>query len=254
MSLVLIIKEGGETNKTKHTLFSVCCRYELVIVYVPFFLRHIQGKTNTAEYPGATCPTVHLIWSPIPCSVTLPADQSQGRWGYLLVVANTLECAETNYDEGLSLMSTGNLRPSQEKAWKELWLNSRVEVTGSETLSKALIGCMFYLLSAFPSIHDTSSDFGGVSPGGLSNGGDGQDYWGHVFWDQVSRLAVDAWLSDLYYCMLTHVTSSNVLQQDIWMYPSIALFYPKLARAVLEYRVRTIDGAKDNAEKQGFKV
>ena len=38
------------------------------------------------------------------------------------------------------------------------------------------------------------------------------------------------------------------------MYPSIGLFYPQLARAVLEYRVRTVDGAKDNAEKQGYKV
>ena len=38
------------------------------------------------------------------------------------------------------------------------------------------------------------------------------------------------------------------------MYPAIALFYPRLARAVLEYRVRTIDGAKDNAQKQGYKV
>lgn len=38
------------------------------------------------------------------------------------------------------------------------------------------------------------------------------------------------------------------------MYPGIALFYPKLAQAVLEYRVRTRDGAKDNALKQGYKV
>lgn len=38
------------------------------------------------------------------------------------------------------------------------------------------------------------------------------------------------------------------------MYPGIALFYPKLARSVLEYRVGTIEGAKDNAQKQGFKV
>uniref|UniRef100_A0A4W5KUE6 Glycoside hydrolase family 65 central catalytic domain-containing protein n=1 Tax=Hucho hucho TaxID=62062 RepID=A0A4W5KUE6_9TELE len=84
---------------------------------------------------------------------------------------------------------------------------------------------MFYLLSAFPSLHEAPGHFGGVSPGGLSNGGSGQDYWGHVFWDQ-----------------------------DTWMYPSIGLFYPQLARAVLQYRVRTVDGAKDNAEKQGYKV
>uniref|UniRef100_A0A3B5MSM0 Protein-glucosylgalactosylhydroxylysine glucosidase n=1 Tax=Xiphophorus couchianus TaxID=32473 RepID=A0A3B5MSM0_9TELE len=165
-----------------------------------------------------------LIWTPVPSTVSLPPEQTKARWGFILVVANSLEDAKSSYDEGLNLMATGNLRPSHEKAWKELWLQSKVEVMGSETLSKAVVGCMFYLLSAFPSIHDTSSYFGGLSPGGLSNGGDGQDYWGHVFWDQ-----------------------------DIWMYPGIALFYPKLARSVLEYRVGTIDGAKDNAQKQGYK-
>lgn len=152
-------------------------------------------------------------------------------------------------------MATGNLRPSHEKAWKELWLQSKLEVTGSERLGKALIGCMFYLLSAFPSIHDTSNSFGGVSPGGLSNGGDGQDYWGHVFWDQVSLVGVDGYLCYLH-LWLNAVDHSYpaLLWQDIWMYPGIAFFYPKLARAVLEYRVRTRDGAKDNAQKQGYKV
>ncbi|XP_034542522.1 protein-glucosylgalactosylhydroxylysine glucosidase [Notolabrus celidotus] len=185
---------------------------------------HIQGKTSSAEFPGGSCPEVHLIWTPIPSSLTLLPEQSQARWGFILIVANSLDTAEDNFDEGLNLMASGNLRPSHEKAWKELWLQSQMEVVGSESLCKALIGCLFYLLSAFPSIHDTSGSFGGVSPGGLSNGGDGQDYWGHVFWDQ-----------------------------DIWMYPGIALFYPKLARSVLEYRVGTVDGAKDNAQKQGYK-
>ncbi|XP_074533176.1 protein-glucosylgalactosylhydroxylysine glucosidase [Halichoeres trimaculatus] len=185
---------------------------------------HILGKTSSPEIPGGSCPEVHLIWTPVPSSLTLLPEQSQARWGFILIAANSLDTAETTYDKGLNLMATGNLRPSHEKAWQELWLQSKMEVVGSERLCKALIGCLFYLLSAFPSIHDTSGSFGGVSPGGLSNGGDGQDYWGHVFWDQ-----------------------------DIWMYPGIALFYPKLARAVLEYRVGTLDGAKDNAQKQGYK-
>ncbi|KAM7414708.1 hypothetical protein PAMA_019493 [Pampus argenteus] len=186
--------------------------------------RYIHGQTTTAEFPEGSCPAVHLIWTLIPSTLTLLPEQSEARWGFILVVANSLGDAEANFDKGLNLMASGNLRPSHEHAWKELWLQSKVEVTGSDSLCKALIGCMFYLLSAFPSIHDTSSSFGGVSPGGLSNGGDNQDYWGHVFWDQ-----------------------------DIWMYPAIALFYPKLARAVLEYRVRTVDGAKHNAQKQGYK-
>ncbi|XP_017261100.1 protein-glucosylgalactosylhydroxylysine glucosidase isoform X2 [Kryptolebias marmoratus] len=186
--------------------------------------RHIRGQTTTAEFPGGSCPEVHLIWTPVPPAVTLLPEQAKARWGFLLVVANSSDAAEALYDEGLSLMATGDLRPSHEKAWKELWLQSEVEVKGSDGLCRALVGCLFYLLSAFPSIHDTSGSFGGVSPGGLSNGGDGQDYWGHVFWDQ-----------------------------DIWVYPGIALFYPRLARAVLEYRVGTVDGARDNAQKQGYK-
>lgn len=186
--------------------------------------RHIYGQPTTAEYPGSDRPTVHLIWTDIPSTLTLNSGQSQTRWGFILVAANSLEGAESSFDIGLNLMASGSLRSSHENAWKELWLQSKIEVVGSETLCKALIGCMFYLLSSFLSIHDTSGSFGGVSPGGLSNGGDGQDYWGHVFWDQ-----------------------------DIWMYPGIALFYPKLAQSVLEYRVRTIDGARDNAQKQGYK-
>lgn len=163
-------------------------------VYIPLSLSHIQGKVTEAEFPGASCPEVHLIWTPIPPTLTLLPEQSQARWGFILAVANSLDAVEANYDEGLNLMASGNLRPSHMKAWKELWLQSTVEVTGSESLCKALIGCMFYLLSAFPSIHETSSSFGGVSPGGLSNGGDGQDYWGHIFWDQVRPAAVDGML------------------------------------------------------------
>ncbi|XP_019712709.1 protein-glucosylgalactosylhydroxylysine glucosidase isoform X3 [Hippocampus comes] len=185
---------------------------------------HIQGHTHTAEFPGGPCPMVHLIWTPIPSSLTLPPAQSQKRWCFIVVVADSLSVAETSFDEGLELMATGGLRRTHEAAWKELWLKSKVEVVGSERLLKAVIGCMFYLLSAFPSIHDPTDFFGGVSPGGLSNGSDAQDYWGHVFWDQ-----------------------------EIWILPTVALFYPKLARAALEYRVRTIDGAKYNAQKQGYK-
>ncbi|KAM9815942.1 protein-glucosylgalactosylhydroxylysine glucosidase isoform 1-T3 [Syngnathus typhle] len=185
---------------------------------------HIQGHPHKAEFPGCPSPTVHLIWTPIPSSLMLPPEQSQDRWDFIVAVANSLDVTEACFDEGLELMATGGLRSSHETAWKELWLKSNVEVVGSERLLKAVIGCMFYLLSAFPSIHDTSGGFGGVSPGGLSNGSEAQDYWGHVFWDQ-----------------------------EMWIFPTIALFYPKMARAALEYRVRTMDGAKYNAQKQGYK-
>lgn len=161
------------------------CNSNLLTRHIPLSIRHIQGQTKTAEFPGSPRSTVHLIWTPVPSSLTLPPEQSAARWGFLLVAADTSAGAEDVFDQGLELMATGDLRPSHQKAWRELWLRSTVEVAGSETLCRAVIGCLFYLLSAFPSIHDASSSFGGVSPGGLSNGGDGQDYCGHVFWDQV---------------------------------------------------------------------
>ncbi|XP_077596971.1 protein-glucosylgalactosylhydroxylysine glucosidase [Stigmatopora nigra] len=184
---------------------------------------HIQGRAHTAEFPEGPRPTVHLIWTPIPSTLTLPPGKSQDCWGFLLAISDSLEVVESSFDEGLALMATGCLRRSHENAWEELWLSSKVEVKGSEKLLKAVIGCMFYILSAFPSRNSPISSFSGVSPGGLSNGCEDQDYWGHVFWDQ-----------------------------EIWILPTVALFYPKLARAALEYRVRTIDGAKYNAQKQGY--
>ncbi|XP_031420514.1 protein-glucosylgalactosylhydroxylysine glucosidase isoform X2 [Clupea harengus] len=186
--------------------------------------RHIFGQTKESEVQGGSRPSVHIIWTPLMTSLTLQAEQSQSRWGFLAAFARSNESAQSCFDTGLQLIADGNLRPSHNRAWAELWLGSRLEIAGEEPLSRALIGCLFYLLSAFPSLDQTSAAFGGVSPGGLSNGGRGQDYWGHVFWDQ-----------------------------DTWMYPSIALFYPSLARTVLEYRVGTLEGARANAEQQGYK-
>lgn len=42
--------------------------------------------------------------------------------------------------------------------------------------------------------------------------------------------------------------------QDTWVFPNILLFYPDAARAILEYRIRMLEGALRNAEEQGYKV
>lgn len=42
--------------------------------------------------------------------------------------------------------------------------------------------------------------------------------------------------------------------QDLWMFPTVLLFQPEAARALLEYRIRTLDGALDNARKLGYQV
>ncbi|KAF5908280.1 Protein-glucosylgalactosylhydroxylysine glucosidase, partial [Clarias magur] len=188
--------------------------------------RHIFGQTFSAEVPGVLRPFVHLIWTPVISSVELQPDQSHSSWSFLVAVAESSEMAQFCFDTGLELIENGDLQASHVRAWAELWQTSSVEVAGPEALSRAVISCMFYLLSALPSLTERPTPFGGISPGGLSNGGhgQGQDYWGHVFWDQ-----------------------------DTWMYPNIALFHPNLARAVLEYRIRTLEGARINAKEQGYK-
>ncbi|KAI5100317.1 protein-glucosylgalactosylhydroxylysine glucosidase, partial [Silurus meridionalis] len=188
--------------------------------------RHMFGSTVSAEVPGVPRPCVHLIWTPVTSCVTLHPEQSHSSWSFLVALAESSELAQLCFDKGLVLVEHGDLQTSHIRAWAELWLGSSVELAGPEPLSQAVIGCMFYLLSALPSLTETPTPFGGISPGGLSNGGhgQGQDYWGHVFWDQ-----------------------------DTWMYPNIALFHPNLAKAVLEYRMRTLEGAQINAQEQGFK-
>lgn len=42
--------------------------------------------------------------------------------------------------------------------------------------------------------------------------------------------------------------------QDLWMFPNILMFHPEAARALLEYRVRTLAGALDNARNLGYQV
>ncbi|XP_018618768.1 protein-glucosylgalactosylhydroxylysine glucosidase isoform X2 [Scleropages formosus] len=163
--------------------------------------RHIQGKTIIPEVPGGPLCSIHLIWTPLPSSVTLLPGQRQFRWVFVAVVADSEEHAKGFFDDALELMTSGDLFPSHCRVWAELWAGCGLEVSGSLPLSRALIGCLFYLLGAFPPLRKTSFRFGG----------------------------------------------------DTWMYPGIALFYPQLAKAVLEYRVQTVEGARDNAKQQGYK-
>lgn len=38
------------------------------------------------------------------------------------------------------------------------------------------------------------------------------------------------------------------------MFPNILMFHPEAARAILEYRVRTLGGALKNAQNLGYQV
>ncbi|NXS14134.1 PGGHG glucosidase, partial [Neodrepanis coruscans] len=185
---------------------------------------YIYGRTLVPEVEGGPRPAVHMLWTPIPPSLTLGEEEQERSWEFLTAVAESEEEAKRSYSEGLSLMATGSLLCSHARAWRLLRQGCSVELDGPLALQQAIHGCLYYLLSAIPPQDSQGFLFHGISPGGLSNGTRGEDYWGHVFWDQ-----------------------------DTWMFPNILLFYPKAARAILEYRIRTLEGALCNAQEQGYR-
>uniref|UniRef100_A0A8C5IUE8 Protein-glucosylgalactosylhydroxylysine glucosidase n=1 Tax=Junco hyemalis TaxID=40217 RepID=A0A8C5IUE8_JUNHY len=184
---------------------------------------YIYGQTRVPEVEGGPRPTVHMLWTPIPQWLTLGGEERERCWQFLTAVAGSEEEAKRSYSAGLSLAAAGSLLRSHIHAWAALRRGCSVELDGPPALRQALHGCLYYLLSALPPRDSPGVPFHGISPGGLSNGTRGEDYWGHIFWDQ-----------------------------DTWMFPNILLLHPGAARAILHYRIRTLEGARRNAREQGY--
>ncbi|KAM5186094.1 LOW QUALITY PROTEIN: protein-glucosylgalactosylhydroxylysine glucosidase [Callospermophilus lateralis] len=52
--------------------------------------------------------------------------------------------------------------------------------------------------------------------------------------------------------LLATVTNAYLGTRDLWMFPKILMFHPEAARAILEYRIRTLSGALENARNLGY--
>ncbi|MFJ9622132.1 glycosyl hydrolase family 65 protein [Streptomyces sp. NPDC101181] len=102
---------------------------------------------------------------------------------------------------------------ANEAAWREAW-SADVLTPGSPELQGWLRAAQYGLLS---STRRGSAD--SIAPAGLS----GDNYAGLVFWDA-----------------------------ETWMFPGLLATRPELARAVVDYRYRTRDAARANAEKLGY--
>ncbi len=100
------------------------------------------------------------------------------------------------------------------RAWDELW-KSDIEIEGDDQ-SQQDIHSMLYHLYSFVREGTALSP----SPMGLS----GLGYNGHVFWDT-----------------------------ELWMYPSILVLHPEIAKSLIEYRYERLEAAKRNAFNHGYK-
>lgn len=100
------------------------------------------------------------------------------------------------------------------QAWEELW-KSDIVIEG-DAQSQQDVHSMLYHLYSFTREGTALSP----SPMGLS----GLGYNGHVFWDT-----------------------------ELWMYPSVLVLHPEIAKSMVEYRYQRLDAAKRNAFSKGFK-
>uniref|UniRef100_A0A2K6RES8 Protein-glucosylgalactosylhydroxylysine glucosidase n=1 Tax=Rhinopithecus roxellana TaxID=61622 RepID=A0A2K6RES8_RHIRO len=185
--------------------------------------RYLYGHTLTPEQPGGPQQEVHMLWTPAPPDLTLGEGEEDRTWDFLTVVGSSQAEAQACLTEALQLQARGALYTAHAQAWAQLWAECGLDMVGPLPLRQALRGSLYYLLSALPQPKAPGYICHGLSPGGLSNGSREECYWGHVFWDQ-----------------------------DLWMFPNILMFHPEAARAILEYRIRTLGGALGNAQNLGY--
>eukprot|EP00072_Mus_musculus_P075833 XP_017177596.1 PREDICTED: acid trehalase-like protein 1 isoform X4 [Mus musculus] len=186
-------------------------------------LRYLHGHVLNPEQPGEPQQEVHMLWMPVPPALTLGEEEKDRTWEFLTVVGSSQAEAQDCFAEALQLQTRGVLYTIHADSWGRLWAGCGLDVAGPLALRQALRGSLYYLFSELPQPGTQGFISHGLSPGGLSNGSKEECYWGHIFWDQ-----------------------------DIWMFPNILMFHPEAARAILEYRVRTLGGALKNGQNLGY--
>ncbi len=101
------------------------------------------------------------------------------------------------------------------EAWQRLWQKADIHIIGQGERTREeqqiLRAGLFYLLSSVRPGQDHS-----IPPMGLSS----RAWGGHIFWDA-----------------------------DMWMFPVLSLLHPNLAHSIVEYRWKTLPGARENARK-----
>jgi len=101
-------------------------------------------------------------------------------------------------------------------AWATRWRRANIEIEGDPKIERALRFGMYHLLAA---VHPTDSRTS-IGARALS----GQAYRGHIFWDT-----------------------------EIFMLPLYTHTWPEAARTLLQYRYRTIGGARRKAKNLGYR-
>jgi hypothetical protein len=96
-------------------------------------------------------------------------------------------------------------------------------------------------MSSLPSLNHNGklNQFYGLSPGLLSRGANLSDYQGKLLNLRFS--------STHQFCYII-ITGHSFWDTETWMCPAVLMFYPKIAKEILSYRIHTSKSAAFNAK------
>eukprot|EP01064_Diplonema_japonicum_P032969 TRINITY_DN636_c0_g1_i1.p1 TRINITY_DN636_c0_g1~~TRINITY_DN636_c0_g1_i1.p1 ORF type:complete len:713 (+),score=269.87 TRINITY_DN636_c0_g1_i1:43-2139(+) len=176
------------------------------------------GTIDRREYPGS--PLISFVV--VRTAVDQPVELGGGVRRFLSVRVTSLDANSSTSngmeEEAISMYKgaarDANLYATHTAEWTELTA-AGMFVEGDHDLAQSINASFYGVLSALHK--EVPWD---TSPGGLSTNG----YWGNVFWDS-----------------------------DTWIYPNALLFHHDLGRSQMQYRYNVREGARQNAEMQGWK-
>ncbi|UJR32210.1 hypothetical protein I4U23_019675 [Adineta vaga] len=189
----------------------------------------LSGKTRQVEnnqFQNEPL-SVFVYYTPIPVDgLEIDKDETTRTYLFVTSIDENQSRAKRSFDLATEERQPNTVLSSHVSRWNDVWSNGHIHVTGDDELQRQINSAFYYILSSLPPLATQSEhkQFYGLSPGSLSRGGLlGEDYGGHSFWDT-----------------------------ETWMFPSVLLFYPTLAKEILSYRIALRDSASDNAKLFGY--
>ncbi|XP_059096648.1 protein-glucosylgalactosylhydroxylysine glucosidase-like [Tigriopus californicus] len=193
------------------------------------------GVTKEAETDSSDTRRVHIITNynqTLPKEFIVPEGLPIFNRIYIMSIDTSYNRAWDDFESAYNLISDpegGAIRFGHTANWAAVWENGDIVLEGpnvNRRLHETIKSSLYYLYSNLPSdraLTQIPDRFWGLSPGGLANGANGKDYYGHVFWDM-----------------------------ETWMYPPILMFRPDLAKEMLKYRMQGISEAQQRAAQDGY--
>lgn len=175
---------------------------------------HLQIAGVTTELQSISTPAYPTLETTF--SASLGQTVTVDKIATVYTSRDTQHPLQAAQEKLFSLPGYSDLLVAHEQAWEQVWHQSDVVIEGDQKAQAAVRYNLFQLLIAAPQEDDRVS----IPAKTLSGFG----YRGHIFWDT-----------------------------EIFLLPFFTYTQPQIARNLLTYRYRTLDGARRKAKNYGYK-